>query len=419
MKWGQLFIPQSGEMTLTKKISKHNYYALLWHALFLALAKNFMDVDTIIPAMMVDAGGTSVHIGLLTAIMLGGSHLSQLLFSPFINNQPMKRGYLLWGINTRIFALVCLAFLFFLSSWITGSLLIIMIFLFISVFSTSGGFANISYTDILGKSVLPESRKSFLSVKQIIVSAGLFASAYFASRALTLKSYPTNYTSLFIMATVMLTIASAGFWRLKETKVSKQEVYKYKNFIRIVLHEIQANKKLSHYLLVVNTQGISLALMPFLILYAKDVLNATGGDIGNYLIFKVIGGVLVGALLFYHSKELKYQRLLYITSVLAFVIALFVLMFPGHIILNLSFLVGGIVFTLHNITVSGVLLEVSTNENRVLYTGIAGAGSIVPVVFPLIGSWVINHFGFSAFFILFMLIISFSFYFIFKLDCQA
>jgi len=65
-------------MPLTKKTSKHNYYALLWHALFLSLAKNFMDVDTIIPAMVIDAGGTSVHIGLLTAIMLGGSHLSQL-----------------------------------------------------------------------------------------------------------------------------------------------------------------------------------------------------------------------------------------------------------------------------------------------------------------------------------------------------
>ena len=406
-------------MILAKQISKHNYYALLWHALFLALAKNFMDVDTIIPAMMIDAGGTSVHIGVLTAIMLGGSNLSQLFFSPFISNQPMKRGYLLWGINARIFALACLAFLFFLSSWITGSLLIIMIFLFISVFSISGGFANISYTDILGKSVLPESRKSFLSVKQVIVSAGLFASAYFASRALTLKAYPINYASLFVIATVMLTIASAGFWQLKEAKVSKQEVYKYKNFIRIILHEIKANKKLSHYLLVVNTQGVSLALMPFLILYAKDVLNATGSDIGNYLIFKVIGGVLVGALLFYHSKELKYQRLLYITSILAFVIPLFVLIFPGHFFLNLSFLAGGIVFTLHNISVGGVLLEVSTNENRALYTGIVGAGSVVPVIFPLIGSWVINYFGFSTFFILFMLIISFSLYFIFKLDCQA
>jgi MFS family permease len=406
-------------MNLTKKISRHNYYALLWHALFLALAKNFMDVDTIIPAMMVDAGGTSVHIGLLTAIMLGGSHLSQLFFAPFINNRPMKKGCLLFGINARIFALACLAFLFFLSSWITGSFLIIMIFLFISVFSTSGGFANIGYTDILGKSVLPESRKSFFSIKQAIVSAGFFASAYFASRVLTLKPYPDNYAFLFVIATVMLTISSAGFWRLKEARVSRQEIYRYKNFISIILREIRANKKLLYYLLVSNTQGVSLALMPFLILYAKDALNATGSDIGNYLIFKVIGGVLVGALLFYHSKKVKYQHLLYLTSMLALIIPLFVLILPGHFSLNLAFLAGGIVFTLHTIAVSGILLEVSTNENRALYTGIVGAGSVLPVVFPLVSSWVITQFGFSMFFILFMLIISSSFYFIFKLDFQA
>ena len=406
-------------MNLTKKISRRNYYALLWHALFLALAKNFMDVDTIVPAMMIDAGGTAVHIGLLTAIMLGGSHLSQLFFAPFINNRPMKKGCLLLGINTRIFALACLVFLFFLSSRITGSFLIIMIFLFISVFSISGGFANIGYTDILGKSVLPDSRKSFLSVKQVIVSTGLFASAYFASRALTLKPYPDNYAFLFVVATVMLTVASAGFWRLKEVKISKQEICKYKDFIRIILHEIRTSKRLKYYLLVVNTQGVSLALMPFLILYAKDVLNATGSDIGNYLIFKVIGGILVGVLLFYHSKKVRYQHLLYLTSILAFIIPLFILILPGHFFLNLSFLAGGIVFTLHTITASGVLLEVSTNENRALYTGIVGAGSALPVIFPLASSWIINQFGFSMFFILFMFIISFSFYFVFKLDCQA
>jgi len=378
-----------------------------------------MDVDTIVPAMMIDAGGTAVHIGLLTAIMLGGSHLSQLFFAPFINNRPMKKGCLLLGINTRIFALACLVFLFFLSSRITGSFLIIMIFLFISVFSISGGFANIGYTDILGKSVLPDSRKSFLSVKQVIVSTGLFASAYFASRALTLKPYPDNYAFLFVVATVMLTVASAGFWRLKEVKISKQEICKYKDFIRIILHEIRTSKRLKYYLLVVNTQGVSLALMPFLILYAKDVLNATGSDIGNYLIFKVIGGILVGVLLFYHSKKVRYQHLLYLTSILAFIIPLFILILPGHFFLNLSFLAGGIVFTLHTITASGVLLEVSTNENRALYTGIVGAGSALPVIFPLASSWIINQFGFSMFFILFMFIISFSFYFVFKLDCQA
>jgi len=406
-------------MDLTKQISGHNYNALLWHALFLALAKNFMDVDTIIPAMVVDAGGTSVHIGFLAAIMLGGSRLSQLFFAPFINNQPAKKGYLLFGINTRICALACLAFLFFSSSWITGSALIALTFLFISIFSISGGFANISYTDILGKSIVPESRKSFLSIKQAIVSVGLFTSAYFASRALTVYSYPNNYASLFVIATVMLAIASAGFWRLKEVTLAKKERYKYRNFIGIIVHEIRTNKQLMYYLLVTNTQGVSLALMPFLILYAKNVLNATGSDIGNYLIFKVIGGVFAGMFLFYYSRKVKYQRLLYSTSVLAFGIPLLVLIFPGHLFLNLSFLAGGIVFTLYTITASGVLLEVSTNENRALYTGIVGAGSVLPVVFPLVGSQVIDQYGFSLFFITFMVIISLSFYFIFKLDCKA
>ena len=38
-------------------IYRHNYYAFLWHASFLSLAQNFMDVDTVIPAMLIEAGG--------------------------------------------------------------------------------------------------------------------------------------------------------------------------------------------------------------------------------------------------------------------------------------------------------------------------------------------------------------------------
>ena len=72
---------------LTKSISKNNYYAYLWHAVFLALAQNFMDVDTIVPSMIIDAGGDSFHIGLLTAIMLGGASLMQIVFSPYLNNK--------------------------------------------------------------------------------------------------------------------------------------------------------------------------------------------------------------------------------------------------------------------------------------------------------------------------------------------
>jgi len=53
------------QINLSKSVSKHNFYSFLMHAIFLALAMNFMDVDTIIPAMLIESGGSSMHIGCL------------------------------------------------------------------------------------------------------------------------------------------------------------------------------------------------------------------------------------------------------------------------------------------------------------------------------------------------------------------
>lgn len=146
---------------LTTKISAFNYKLFIWHATFLALATNFMDVGTIIPAMLVDAGGSSMHIGFMTAIMLGLSKIAQLIFAPFLQNRNKKKGYLLIGINLRIFSLAGLALLFLYSTVLKSNFIMLVIFLLITIFSVSGAFANISYVDILGKSVIESKRKFF------------------------------------------------------------------------------------------------------------------------------------------------------------------------------------------------------------------------------------------------------------------
>jgi MFS family permease len=79
---------------------------------------------------------------------------------------------------------------------------------------------------------------------------------------------------------------------------------------------------------------------------------------------------------------------------------------------------GGIVFSLYTMTMNGLLLEISGNENRALYTGFAGAGNILPALFPLLGGTLIQLFGFKAFFALFMIIIASAAFFIFKIDCK-
>jgi hypothetical protein len=349
---------------------------------------------------------------------LGGARFGQLFFAPFLNNQTSKKEYLLSGINARILALGGMALLFYFSSHLTGGFIVCSIFILISLFSFSGAFANINYVDILGKSVLEKKRKAFFSIKQVISSLAVLLSALLAKRVLTNAGYPMNYAAMFFIAAAVLGIASIGFWKIKEIHAFNLKIDGLINFIQRIQRDIQTNEKLKNYIILKNVQGICIVLMPFLILYAKKMFGAVSHDIGNFLLLKVIGGVLTGSILYYYSKKIKYRNMLNMTSILAILIPLCILVFPGPLLFPYIFLAGGIVFAIHDISMSGILLEVTTNENRALYTGLSGAGSILPVIFPFLGGWVITEFGFTLFFILFILIIFLSFYFIHKMDCK-
>ena len=405
-------------MELTKQTSKNNYFAFLWHATLLALAQSFMDVDTIIPAMLLDAGGNAIHVGMLTAIMIGGANFSQLFFSPYLSNKHFKKNSLLLGVNIRILSLMAMSMLFFFLSAMSGNTVIIFIFIIISIFSLSGAFANIGYTDIFGKSILPESRKSFLSVKQIIAGVGVFISAYFAHKILGMYNYPDNYFYMFLIATIALGISSLGFWKLKEEVPSNYSIKNFKAYINVIRHEIKNNRRLLYFLGFVNTLGISIAILPFFILYAKENLHPDEINIGNYLILKIAGVVFTGTIISMIVKKVKYKYLLYIAPILSISLPLYVMITDGKIFFSVVFLIGGIIYSAYSISMKGVLLEISTNKNRAIYTGIAGAGNIIPILFSLFGGWLINKNGFSIFFTLFILIISCSFYFIYKIKCK-
>ena len=111
-------------MQISEKRSKINFRNFLWHAIFLALASNFMDVDTIIPSMLIKAGGNSAHLGFLTAIMLGGSSVLQLLFAPMLSKKVTKLNHLLLGINLRVIALFLISLMLFFSRSLSGDAII-------------------------------------------------------------------------------------------------------------------------------------------------------------------------------------------------------------------------------------------------------------------------------------------------------
>jgi len=406
-------------MQISAKRSKLNFRSFLWHAVFLALASNFMDVDTIIPSMLIKAGGNSVHLGFLTAIMLGGSSVFQLIFAPILSKNSLKLKYLLLGINLRIIALILMSAMFFFSHSLTGDTIILLIFILISIFSFSGSYANVSYIDILGKSVKEESRKQFFSIKEIITSIGILLSAVVVREFIKRFEYPDNYSLLFFIAGILLLIASLGFWNLREIRTINPIKKNLIDFFKLIPIEIKKNKNLKYYLLIINTLGLGIGFMPFLILLAKDNFDLSYKLIGNFLLFRIVGMLLVSTIFYKLSSKIGYKLLLIIAIIIGSSIPIFALtLSDNQLFYQYIFILSGIFVSLFKISNNGILLEISTNENRTMYAGISGAGKIFSTIFPLLAGVLIFYIGFTVVFIIVSIIILLSFFFVNQLNCR-
>ncbi len=403
-------------MELTKEISKHNFQAFLWHAAFAAIASSFMDVDTIIPSMLINAGGTSIHVGILTAILIGGTRLSQLFFAPYINSKATKKGLLVTGIYLRVMALTGMAISFYFYTSLSNILLISLIFILMSSFSLGGAFATVSYTDILGKSILDDLRKSFFSMRQIISSGGTLLSAWLAGYVLKHYTYPVNYFAVFLIAAFGLFMASIGFWRVKETKI--ETLPSQNGFWKLILKELKTNKRLPFYLLLTNTLGLNYAILPFILLLGKSKAGMSNEFVSNLLLTKMTGLILAGILIFFLSKKIKYDTILKISFGLALIFPTVAWIFQDQMVFYyLTFFLGGLYGSLFLVSSSGILLEISNSTNRAIYAGLSGAGNILPTLIPLLAGLIIAGMGFNAFFAIISIITLSSAFFIYKLNC--
>jgi MFS family permease len=406
-------------MKLSKQNSKTNFKAFVWHSAFLAFAANFMDVNTILPSMLIKIGGTPILLGLLTTILIGGSSITQLLFAGFLLNKPLKKKYLLAGINMRILALLGISFLFYNSAILSKNVIIFLVFLLISIFSLSGAFANVSYIAILGRAIKKNKRKKFFSVRQIFNSIGILISALVVRELIKYYKFPSNYAIIFLSASLLLAIASLGFWRIKEVHSTVRKKKKFLKFLKLIPTEIRKNKNLKYYLLITNTLGIGLSIIPFLILFAKENFQLSFNLIGNFLLFNTLGMLIAGLILFKYSEKFNYKSLLKSSIILSSSLPIIALLLMNtQFIYQFIFIISGSFIAIYGMSISGLLLEISNKENRITYAGISGAGSIIPLIFPLLTGFLIPIIGYKIIFVAVSIIILTSLIFVSKLKCK-
>ena len=405
---------------LTSQKSGINFRSYVWHAGFFALAVNFMDTDTVIPAVLIKSGGGPFAVGILTAIMLGVSRLFQLLFAGLFEPLAYKKKFMILGIFLRIFSLFFLALALYFSAHLTPALLIGMIFFVMTLFSVSGSLANVPYIDILGKSILASDRRKFFSVRQIVNSLGILISAFAVRHVLKGHDFPVNYAISFALASGLLLIASFGFINVREVKSPPKSRDPFFSFLKRIGPELRKYPNLVNYLFILNTTGLAITFTPFMVMMAKDHFGISAGLVGNILLLKVFGMLIPGTLLFFIHKKYSYKWVLMLSVLLGVSLpVLSLVLIHNAAWYQYLFVVSGIFLGLYKIAINGILIEISNEENRTFFAGITGAGNILASLLPIFSGMFIVWFGYKAVFLVLAGLILAGLVFAAKLNCSA
>ncbi len=389
-------------MTIPKE-EKRNFFAFIWHAFWLALAQTFAERNTVLPGLIILVGGSQIEVGILTAITVGVPIVSQLAFAGYLSQKKFKKKFLLLGIYLRVGAFLGTVWTLTKATTLTPSMVITFVFIWMFIFSISGAFAGISYTDILGKSIKGETRKRFFVVRQFLSSTGVLISALIVREFLKGFSYPQNYIYMFIAASSLLFIASMGFVAIKERPTEKfrneRGFFQVVKFIPKLLRE---DIRFRNFIFLINFVQLPLTLIPFFVVLAKNNFELTKSSIGNFLLFQIFGMIVSNFLWSKVVKKYSFKGVIKSAIVIEIFLPILALLAGNSssiYFFAIIFFIAGTAMSAFKIAYEGMFLEITNETNRAMYQGIKGSLNVTVAFFPLISGVLINYIGFFPIFI--------------------
>ncbi|RLC28387.1 MAG: MFS transporter [Deltaproteobacteria bacterium] len=403
----------------TAKHYKRNFYAFIWHALFLAFASTFIDVNTILSSFVLNIGGSSVHVGILTGISIGLPMITQLFFAGFLAGRVHKKPFLLAGIYLRVIALAGMGYTLSIADSSDPGRLLFMIFLWIGIFAVSGAFAGISYTDIMGKTFIGPQRKTFLIFKQFVAAAGMLLSAIAVRRLVMAFPYPENYTVIFFTASGLLLTATFGFLMIKEKPADTTDFYSVMRMIKAMPHMLRSDTNLTNYILLINLASLGFTIIPFYVAFSKSLFGLGRNQVGNFLLLQFTGMILSTIVWNQVARHFKFKGIALGFIIIASLMppAALLLSRYGIMIYQWIFFIAGFSITAYKIFIDGILLEITTNDNRAIYAGLSGALSLASAVIPLIAGILIAACGYTLIFVIISPLIMSSSFFLWRIQC--
>ncbi len=388
----------------------------IWHGFFLSLTMAMLDFSTVFPALINELVDSKIIFGFLYSIMLGVPLFFNVIFSHYMRFYKYRKTFLLWGIYLRSISFLGMAIFTYYFGKQNPDLTIISFVFWIFIFSISGGFAGIAYSDIIGKLFSKGQRQEVFAYKQLFGSISAFLGGLIIVRIFSVLnlSFPDNYFWALIIGFLGLLTASLSFWFIKEPP--SPEITKKEQGIFSIIKEIPAilkmDKLFSRFILVENLSSFSLMLLPFYMVYAIDTYNLDKSYLGTFLLIQLAGMVLSNFLWGFIGKRMGSAMVVKLCILIGSLLPLFALLISifGPIYYSLVFFIVGVIKSGRRIGFDPYLLDIAPEEDRTIYLGIRGTMSFLTVIMPLLGGILIDFTGYIATFIIVSLVMMLAYY---------
>ncbi len=388
------------------KSLKKSYLIFIWHGFFLTLTMAMIDFNTVFPSLVSTLIDSKIIFGLLYSIMLGAPRIFNIVFSHYMNAYDYRKKFLLIGIYLRAFSFLGMAAFTYYFGSSSPRLVIISFFFWVFIFSISGGFASISYGDIIAKTVARGERGKLYASKQFAASLAAFVGGMVVQNIFSGDNFafPINYSLSLFIGFAGLIIAALAFWLIEEPpSVNKDEdLLSLKEYIKKIPGILKRDKNFASFIIIENMASFSLMLLPFYIVYAQDSFGIGTDYIGRYLLFQIAGTIVSNLLWGYISDRLNSQAVVRICILGGAVIPIIALILSnfGPETYSIIFFLIGFLISGRKVGFEPYLLEIAPDDRTTVYLGIRGTLNFLVVFLPLLGGIFIDFLGYLFTFIL-------------------
>lgn len=395
--------------------NKKIYFIFLWHGAFLALTMSMIDLNTVLPSLISELIDSKIIFGLLYSMILGVPRLFNIIFSHYLSYVKYKKKILLTGIYLRAFSFLGMALTTYFYGKENPLIVIMFFFIFIFIFSLSGGFASLSYTEIIGKLTTKGDREKIFASKQFVASVMAFSGGLIVKYIFSPGnfSFPNNYSILLIIGFIGLIIAAISFWMIdEEPSVVSEERLKLLSFLKKVPQLLKNDPAFLKFVIIENLSSFSLMILPFYIVFAKDTFNLSSQYVGTFLLFQITGMILSNLFWGYLGDKKGARYVVRVCVLIGGIIPILALI-AGQLdpeLYKYLFLLIGFVISGRKIGFTPYLLDITPEDKRTVYLGIRDSLNILVIILPLAGGILINLLGYTLTFLLVSLVMISAFF---------